>query len=285
MNNRYVLNFSASSQQGQVAKVTSLLEKHGAYIEEFAVFDDQLCNQFYMRSVFHPEKTSPEVMDTLFAEYQALLTQQQAQGNIWDMRQAVPVLVMVSKTDHCLRTLISASKRGDLNMNIVAIGSNHMDLSPIAEHEGIPYHYLPVNADTRVQQEAAILQLLQQTGAEFMVLARYMQVLTPQMCAQLNGRGINIHHSFLPGFQGAQPYRQAHARGVKLIGATAHYVTPDLDEGPIIEQSVERVDHAYSPEQLLSTGRHIESIVLERALRYVTERRVFINGERTVILR
>lgn len=284
MASRYVLNFAAASARGQVARVTSLLEKHAAYIEEFSVFDDALCNQFYMRSVFRPE-SSELVIEKLRIEYQDLLTEQGGTGMIWDMQTPVPVLIMVSKTDHCLRTLISAYQRSDLNIQIVGIASNHQDLKPIADHEGIAYHYLPVNANNREMQEAQVLDLLNQSGAEFMVLARYMQVLTPNLCAQLSGRAINIHHSFLPGFQGARPYEQAHARGVKLIGATAHYVTPHLDEGPIIEQSVERVDHAYSPEELLRTGRHIESTVLERALRHLVERRVFINGERTVILR
>ncbi|MGL4767283.1 MAG: formyltetrahydrofolate deformylase [Formosimonas sp.] len=284
MPNRYVLNFAAASARGQVARITSLLEQHAAYIEEFSVFDDALCNRFYMRSVFRPESDAWHI-NLLQAEYQQLLREHNAQGQIWDMQRRVPVLIMVSKTDHCLRTLMSAYQRGDLNIDIVGIASNHPDLEPIARHEGIPYHYLPVNANNRAMQEAQILDLLTQTGAEFMVLARYMQVLTPNLCAQLAGRAVNIHHSFLPGFQGAKPYEQAHARGVKLIGATAHYVTPHLDEGPIIEQSVERVDHAYSPEDLLRTGRHIESTVLERALRHLVERRVFINGERTVILR
>lgn len=285
MNNpRYVLNFSAASQRGQVAKVTSLLESHSAYIEEFSVFDDALCDQFYMRSVFRAASNDLDIA-LLSSEYQKLLAQQHAKGQIWDMQTPTPVLIMVSKTDHCLRTLIGAYRRHDLNINIVGIASNHPDLGYIAEHENIPYHYLPVNANNREMQEAQMLELFNQSGAEFMVLARYMQVLTPNLCEKLVGRAINIHHSFLPGFQGAKPYEQAHARGVKLIGATAHYVTPHLDEGPIIEQSVERVDHAYSPDDLLRTGRHIESTVLEKALRHLVERRVFINGERTVILR
>ena len=195
------------------------------------------------------------------------------------------MLIMVSKTDHCLNTLVAASKLGALNMDIVGIASNHLDLKPIADHHNIPYYHLPVNAETRARQEQQIIDLKTQLDAEFVVLARYMQVLSNDTCQILQKQAINIHHSFLPGFRGAKPYEQAYERGVKLIGATAHFVTPDLDEGPIIEQAVERVDHAYSPEDLLRTGRHSESVVLERALKSVLERRVFINGERTVILR
>ena len=198
---------------------------------------------------------------------------------------AVDHLLMVSKADHCLRDLLAQWRRGELNMDVVAVVSNHTDLAPIAQAEGLPFHHLPISAATKPQQEAALLALIESTGAELVVLARYMQVLSEDLCQRLAGRVINIHHSFLPGFKGARPYEQAHARGVKLIGATAHYATSDLDEGPIIEQALERVDHAYSPEQLLSAGRHIECLVLGRALRYVLERRVFVHGMRTVVLR
>ncbi len=281
----YVLNFAAASRRGQVAQVITLLEQHHAYIEAFSVFDDTRGQYFYIRCVFHAAEEDSFSIAALTEQYQQLVRQQSGYGAIWPQAQPVPVLILVSKTDHCLNALISASRHGDLNMAIVGIASNHADLAPIAQAHQIPYFHLPVSDANRAEQEQALFELKQTLGAEYMVLARYMQVLSPDMCRRLAGSAINIHHSFLPGFRGAKPYEQAHARGVKLIGATAHFVTPDLDEGPIIEQAVERVDHAYSPEQLLSTGRHIESIVLERALRYVLERRVFINGERTVILR
>jgi formyltetrahydrofolate deformylase len=192
---------------------------------------------------------------------------------------------MVSRADHCLRDLLAQWRHHDLDMHIVAVVSNHADLAPLALAEGLPFHHLPVAADTKPQQEAALLRLIEETQAEVIVLARYMQVLSEDLCRKLAGKVINIHHSFLPGFKGAKPYAQAHARGVKQIGATAHFATSDLDEGPIIEQALERVDHAFSPEQLLSTGRHVECLVLGRALRYVLEHRVFINGMRTVVLR
>ena len=170
-------------------------------------------------------------------------------------------------------------------MTITAIASNHTDLAHLAEWHAIPFHHLPVTAATKPEQERQILELVESTGTELVILARYMQILSPELCRALAGRAINIHHSFLPGFKGAKPYHQAYARGVKLIGATAHFVTANLDEGPIIEQEVERVDHAHTPEQLAAVGRDIENIVLARALHYHLERRVFLNGGKTVVLR
>lgn len=281
---RFVLNFSADAVAGQVFALTEFLQKQGAYIDQFSVFDDALSRRFYVRAVFRAENAAL-ALDSLRAAFVPLLAQFSAEGGIWREKDPVPILIMASKTGHCLRTLLSAAALGDLPMKVVGVASNHEDLRRFAEQEGCEYHYLPVSKENRAEQEQQILDLMESTGAEFLVLARYMQILSDAASAKLFGRAINIHHSFLPGFKGANPYKQAYDRGVKLIGATAHFVTPDLDEGPIIEQSVERVDHAFSPEQLLSTGRHIESVVLERALRYVLERRVFMNGERTVILR
>lgn len=281
---QYVLNFSAPSEGGQVYGLTDFLQQQGGYIEQFSVFDDTESRRFYARAVFLAGE-KPLELAQLRRDYAVLLQQYGAQGGLWHLHDKVPVLLMVSKTDHCLRTLLNAAKWGDLNMEVVAVASNHDSLRGMVEEQGIAYHHLPVSKENRAQQEEQILQLFEQSGAEFIVLARYMQILSNATSIRLAGRAINIHHSFLPGFKGANPYKQAHERGVKLIGATAHYVTSDLDEGPIIEQAVERVDHAFTPEQLLSTGRHIEAVVLERALRFVLERRVFINGERTVILR
>lgn len=280
---RYILNFAAPSRRGQVGEITRILEAHGAYIEQFSVFDDERSRHFYLRTLFHINDPDFE-LSSLQNAYHNFVEAQSGEGHIWDWEEPVRVLIMVSKTDHCLNTLISASKLGGLNMEIVGIGSNHLDLKPIADHHNIPYYHLPVNNNNRAQQEQQIMDLKAQLDAEFIVLARYMQVLSPATCALLPRQAINIHHSFLPGFRGAKPYEQAYDRGVKLIGATAHFVTPDLDEGPIIDQDVERVDHADSPAELLRIGRHSESVVLERALQQVFERRVFINGERTVIL-
>ena len=283
---RFVLTLSAASERGQVAAITAMLEQHGAYIEEFAVFDDVLSSRFYVRAVFRLDGGPRHDIEALRRAYAEVVGGfEQAEGAVHDLLRPTRVLVMVSKADHCLRDLLAQWRRGDLPMDIVAVVSNHADLAPLVAAEGVPFHHLPVNADNKVQQEAELLNVIEARGAELVVLARYMQVLSEDLCQRLAGRVINIHHSFLPGFKGAKPYAQAHARGVKLIGATAHFATADLDEGPIIEQSLERVDHAYSPEQLLSAGRHVECLVLGRALRYVLEHRVFINGLRTVVLR
>ncbi len=286
---RHVLTLSVASARGQVAAITALLEREGAYIEEFAVFDDAREQRFHVRCVFRledPSVPTEQHLATLRDAYARLLADwPDASGAIDDLGRPTRVMIMVSKADHCLRELLAQWRHGELNMDVVAVVSNHPDLAPLAQAEGIAFHHLPISAATKPQQEAALLALIESTGAELVVLARYMQVLSEDLCRTLAGRVINIHHSFLPGFKGARPYEQAHARGVKLIGATAHYATTDLDEGPIIEQSLERVDHAYSPEQLLSAGRHVESLVLSRALRYVLERRVFVHGMRTVVLR
>jgi formyltetrahydrofolate deformylase len=283
---RYCLTLACRSARGQVAAVTSLLERHGAYIEEFAVFDDVLSDRFYVRTVFRMRAATTQDLDALRARYAEVLAGfADAEGAIHDTRRPARVLIMVSKADHCLHDLLAQRRRGELSMDVVAVVSNHADLAPIAQAEGLPFHHFPITPKTKAQQEAQVLRTIREYGAELVVLARYMQVLSEDMCRQLAGRVVNIHHSFLPGFKGARPYAQAHARGVKQIGATAHFATTDLDEGPIIEQALERVDHAFSPEQLLSTGRHVECLVLGRAIRYVLEHRVFINGLRTVVLR
>lgn len=283
---RYVLTLAAASARGQVAAVAALLEGHGAYVEEFGVFDDVLSQRFYVRAVFRLDAAEAARLDSLRNDYARVVAGfGDAEGAIHDLKRPTRVLIMVSKADHCLRDLLAQWRHGDLAMELVGVVSNHRDLAPLVEAEGLPFHHLPVSAATKPAQEAALLGVVEAHGAELVVLARYMQVLSEDLCRRLAGRVINIHHSFLPGFKGAKPYAQAHARGVKLIGATAHFATTDLDEGPIIEQAVERVDHAFSPEQLLSTGRHVECLVLGRAQRYVLEHRVFINGLRTVVLR
>jgi len=270
------------SAQGQVAAVSQLLNQHGAYIEQFSVFDDHTTERFFVRSVFSLN-SSVDVLRSAFSELAQSFPS--AQWTVHDLAKPTRVLIMVSKFDHCLRELVAQWRRGELKMDIVAVVSNHPDLAPLAEAEGLPFHHIPMSADTKPAQEAKLEQLIADTGAEFVVLARYMQVLSESLCERLHGRVINIHHSFLPGFKGGKPYQQAFDRGVKLIGATAHFATTDLDEGPIIEQSVERVDHADTPLHLSQAGRLVESLVLSRALRFVLDRRVFINGMKTVVLR
>ncbi|MCC7226303.1 MAG: formyltetrahydrofolate deformylase [Burkholderiaceae bacterium] len=282
----FILTLETISARGQVAAVTAMLETHGAYIEEFAVFDDTLTSRFYVRAQFHIDAIQPDLLSALQADYARFLAHYpHSLGDIFDATLPVPAIVMVSKTDHCLNEILAQIRNGALRMKIVAIVSNHTDAKNIALAEGIPFHHLPVTPQTKPQQESALLDLVNSLGAEFVVLARYMQVLSDDVCRKMSGRIINIHHSFLPGFKGARPYEQAYTRGVKLVGATAHFVTSDLDEGPIIEQALERVDHTFLPERILNMGRHIESMVLERALRLVFERRVFVNGLRCIVLR
>lgn len=281
----YVLSFTCQSASGQVAAFSALLEAQGCYLDELAVFDDPISRRFFVRCVFHPQSEGfdrarlAEGMEGMRAHFQGLA------WRLHDRRERARVLIMVSKLDHCLNDLLYRQKMGDLDMDVVAVASNHPDLKPIADTYGLPYHHLPISADTKPQQEAALRDLIEASGAELVILARYMQVLSSEMSAWLSGRAINIHHSFLPGFKGARPYQQAYERGVKLIGATAHYITDDLDEGPIIEQVVDRVDHAHAPDDLQATGRDMECLALSRAVRYHLERRVFLNDNRTVVLR
>ncbi|MDR5818570.1 MULTISPECIES: formyltetrahydrofolate deformylase [unclassified Caballeronia] len=281
-----VLTVSCPSAAGQVAAIVGFLERHHGYIDELTVFDDDLSERFFVRCVFHgAQPDEPLDLAMLKREFEPIAGRFSMSWAMHDLAVRPKVLLMVSKLEHCLADLLFRWRMGELKMDIVGIGSNHPDLAPLAEQHGLPFHHLPITADTKAQQEARLLDLFDTSGAELMVLARYMQILSGETSRKLRGRAINIHHSFLPGFKGAKPYHQAHTRGVKLIGATAHFVTDDLDEGPIIEQEVERVDHAYSPERLLATGRDVECITLARAVKAFIERRVFINGERTVVLR
>ncbi|WP_018151490.1 formyltetrahydrofolate deformylase [Leeia oryzae] len=282
---KLILSFTCPSAAGQVAALSQFLDQRGCYIDEIAVFDDEDTKLFFVRCVFHLMSNEEPDLATLRKEFEPVA---QKFSMSWDLRDSdcrPKVLLMVSKLDHCLNDLLYRWKMGDIHMDVTAVVSNHPDLAPIAQAHGVPYYHLPVNADTKPAQEAALLKIIADTESELVILARYMQVLSPELSAKLSGKAINIHHSFLPGFKGAKPYHQAHTRGVKLIGATAHYVTDDLDEGPIIEQVVERVDHAYRPEQLLTTGRDMECLALARAVKYHLERRVFLNGTRTVVLR
>jgi formyltetrahydrofolate deformylase len=283
---RHVLTVVCRSAIGQVAAVAAFLARHGAYVEQFAVFDDKPTARFFVRCVFSREGAHAGDLALLREELQALApTLDAVDWQLHDLAQPLRVLLMVSKLDHCLHELLDAWKRGEMPMQPVAVVSNHDDLRPLAEAHGLPFHCLPVTAATKAAQEERLLRIVQDSRADLVVLARYMQVLSNDLCERLAGRVVNIHHGFLPGFKGARPYHQAFERGVKLIGATAHFATPDLDEGPIIEQATERVDHAHGPEDLLNVGRQLECTVLSRALRSVLEHRVFINGQRTVVLR
>ncbi|MGA3846232.1 formyltetrahydrofolate deformylase [Ralstonia nicotianae] len=279
----FILTLSCPSAPGQVAAVVGLLERHHCYIDELSVFDDELSQRFFVRCVFHPTDTHALHVDDLRQEFEPIAQTFGMQWAIHDAQARPKVLIMVSKLEHCLADLLFRWRMGELKMDIVGIASNHPDFESLARQHGLPFRHFPITPDTKAQQEAQWLDLLESSGAELVILARYMQVLSPETSAKLVNRAINIHHSFLPGFKGAKPYHQAHARGVKLIGATAHFVTDDLDEGPIIEQVVERVDHSYRPEQLLAVGRDVECLTLSRAVKAFIERRVFLNGDRTVV--
>ena len=283
---RYVLTMACRSARGQVAGVVAFLERHGAYIEEIAAFDDQPTTRFFLRVGFHGTADLHLGDEDLRRDFKPTAAQLGAtEWRIHDLAQPTRVLLMVSRLGHCLQDLLAGWQRGELAMEPAAVVSNHEDMRPLAESYGLPYHYMPLTPETKHQQEQQLLKLVEAHEVELVVLARYMQVLSSGLCAQLRGRVINIHHSFLPGFKGARPYHQAFERGVKLIGATAHFATPDLDEGPIIDQAAERVDHAHGPEDLLNVGRRMECAVLSRALRDMLQHRVFINDQRTVVLR
>ncbi len=282
---RFVLTLACPSAAGQVAAVVGLLDRHHGYIDELTVFDDDSSARFFMRCVFHGARESaPLNIHALRAEFAPIAADFKMEWSIHDAGLRPKVLILVSKLEHCLADLLFRWRMGELEMDIVGIASNHATLEPLATQHGLPFHYLPITPDTKDRQERQVLELVESTRAELVVLARYMQILSEETSRKLAGRAINIHHSFLPGFKGAKPYHQAHARGVKLIGATAHFVTDDLDEGPIIEQAVERVDHSYSADRLLAVGRDVECITLARAVKAFIERRVFINGDRTVVL-
>ncbi|MBF0375119.1 MAG: formyltetrahydrofolate deformylase [Alphaproteobacteria bacterium] len=283
MNRRYILNISCPDAVGIVAAVSGFLAGEGWFIVESSHFGDPTTGRFFMRTVFE-DAAMPEI-DEVKSRFAAVAQRFGMDWDIYDSGRRARLLVLVSKASHCLNDLLYRYRSGTLQVDIPAVVSNHNDLERMTEWHGIPFHCLPVGNANREAQEARILEMVERLNVDLVVLARYMQILTPTMCEALAGRCINIHHSFLPSFKGARPYHQAHARGVKLIGATAHYVTTTLDEGPIIEQEVERVDHTHAPDDLVAIGRDIEAVVLARAVRYHIERRVLLNGVKTVVFR
>lgn len=276
-----VLTFSCEDQQGLVATVANVFAKAGFNITESSQFEDTNRQRFFMRTVFDcPKETSLDTARDLFVPVAA---RYQMDWSIDDVSCKPRVLIAVSQWDHCLSNLLYSWKKGSLPVDIVGVFSNHEAMRSQVEWYQLPFHYLPVTPETKSAQEAKIWQLMSDYHVDCLVLARYMQILSDNLCKKLSGRAINIHHSFLPGFKGAKPYHQAYDRGVKIIGATAHYVTADLDEGPIIEQAVERVSHVNYPEEMAELGRDIEAVVLNRALRWHAEHRVLLNGKKTVV--
>jgi formyltetrahydrofolate deformylase len=280
---RHILTLSCANRPGIVAKVSTALFEGGFNILEAQQFDDTETGVFFMRVAFNGASEAADV-ETLRKEFAALAA---AMKMKWTMRaehEKKRVAMLVSRFDHCLVDLLYRWRSGELPMEIVAIIANYpRDAYSHIDFDDIPFHYLPVDKQTKMEQEAQVWETVRSAKADVVVLARYMQILSDGLAAKLQGRCINIHHSFLPGFKGAKPYHQAHARGVKLIGATAHFVTSDLDEGPIIEQDVERISHRDTPEDLVRKGRDIERRVLARALAYHLEDRVLLNGSKTVV--
>jgi formyltetrahydrofolate deformylase len=280
----YILTVTCPDTVGIVAAVAGYLRDLNYFVEESAHFGDRDTGNFFSRTRFSLNGGAWSE-DEFRSGFKSISDEFSMEWEVHDTSQLPRVVIMVSKHDHCLNDLLYRYRTGALCMEIPAIVSNHDDLRSLAEWHGIPFHHVPSTNDNKADAEQQLLQILDDTKADLVVLARYMQVLSDNLCSQLSGRAINIHHSFLPGFKGARPYQQAHDRGVKLIGATAHYVTCDLDEGPIIEQAVERVDHTHNADGLTTVGRDAEAITLARAVRYHIEHRVFLNGQRTVIFK
>ena len=284
---RYLLRITCPGRTGLVAAITGFLADHECFITELSQFDDIQTGRFFCRAeFFKPESgLTPDTLSVQFSEI----------GSRFEMEwkficRSIPhrTLILVSKFDHCLNDLLYRKQTGELNIEVTTVASNHPDLEPLAKFHGAPYEVLPTGKSklaTKAAQEDRIRQLIDEQNVDLVILARYMQVLSDELCQDLAGCCINIHHSFLPSFKGARPYHQAFERGVKAIGATAHYVTTDLDEGPIIDQEVARVDHTFGPEQLLATGRNMENYALSRAVKAHSEHRVFLNGHKTVVLK
>ena len=278
----YVLTLSCPDQLGLVHSVSGFLAQRDCNIEEAAQYNDQGTGLFFMRVQFAAKAVSADDLRSQLADF---ATPFQMHWQLHASDAPMKAVLMVSRDGHCLNDLLFRWKSGLLPLDIRAIVSNHRDFYQLAASYNVPFHHIPVTAATKAQAEAKTYDVIETEGAELVVLARYMQILSDDLCRKLAGRAINIHHSFLPSFKGAKPYYQAHERGVKLIGATAHYVTADLDEGPIIEQDVARADHNKTVEDLTAMGRDTESQVLARAVKWHSEHRILINGHKTVIFK
>ena len=277
----YILTLACPDRPGIVHAITGLLLQHQGNITEAAQYNATDTGHFFMRVRF----ASPAPHQTLCAAVRELAPTFGLNWRLAESHRRMPTVILVSKLGHCLNDLLFRTRTGTLPIDIRAVISNHEDFRAQVENEGIPFHHVPVSAATRDTAEKRQLDIIEQSGAELIVLARYMQILSDSLCRQLEGRAINIHHSFLPSFKGARPYYQAHDRGVKIIGATAHYVTAELDEGPIIEQDIERVDHAMNVETLTALGGDVENVVLARAVKWHAEHRIMLDGHRTVVFR
>ncbi len=283
----FVLTLSCPDRVGIVHAVAAYLHEAGCNVLDSQQFGDRIAGRFFMRVHVETVPGTPVTYDDLHAGFTLVAAEFAMEWELHDSAVQPRVLIMVSKAGHCLNDLLYRRAAESLRIDVPLVVGNHADLAPLAAAHGVAFEHVPVEADpgSAARAEGRLLDLVSELGIDLVVLARYMRILSPELCAKMAGRVINIHHSFLPSFAGARPYHQAHARGVKLIGATAHYVTADLDEGPIIEQEVARVDHASSPEGLAAIGRDAERVALARAVRWHAEHRVLLHGRRTVIFR
>lgn len=279
----YILTWQCPDTSGVLAKVTQSLYEHGAFITETSQYSDPYTERFYSRIVF-----DDRTLKVPFSEFEAAMSElaEPLQMHFQLRKKAVlpKVVIAVSKDDHCLVSLLTKWRAGALPVDIVAVVSNHEACKAITEWHGIAFHHLPITKETKPEQEAKLLQVFESNQADLLVLARYMQILSDELCSKLKGKAINIHHSFLPGFKGARPYHQAHDRGVKVIGATAHFVTADLDEGPIIVQEVKSINHTHTIEQMVHLGHDLEATALSHAVKLFAEQRICLNHSKTVIL-
>lgn len=283
--NKYVLTVSCPEANGIVRAVSDFLFQRGATISEAAQHRDPVIDRFFMRVEFEEAEAELPGSEKLDEDFQSIAEKFQMQWQFFELRYRPRILLAVSQHGHCLIDILHRWSSGALPADIVGVVSNHEHMRGITEWYGLDFHYLPITPETREQQESAILDIIRDQSVDLLALARYMQILSPRMCEEMAGRAINIHHSFLPGFKGANPYRQAYMRGVKIIGATAHYVTTELDEGPIIEQAVERIDHNFDIEELMQIGRDAECAAFARAVKWHCEHRIIVNGNKTVVFR
>ncbi len=282
---KYVLTVSCPEANGIVRAVSDFLFQRGATISDAAQHRDPVLDRFFMRVEFEEAEATLPGCEQLQDDFRQIAERFSMECHFFDLQIKPRVLLAVSTHGHCLNDILHRWSSGVLPAQIVGVVSNHEAMRGITEWYGIPYHYLPVTPENKVQQEAAILEIIETQKVDLLALARYMQILSPTMCEAMEGRAINIHHSFLPGFKGANPYRQAYMRGVKIIGATAHYVTTDLDEGPIIEQAVEKIDHNFDIDELVQIGRDSECAAFARAVKWHCEHRIIVNGNKTVVFK
>lgn len=282
---KYILIARCPDTTGISASVFNFIANNDGFITSTSNYGDPTTNRFFIRTVFTGIGPKMGELDDIRFKFQLIAEKFNMQWEIYDCNHKPRVLIAVSKFGHCLVDLLHKTKAEQIPMEIVGVVSNHLDMKGITEWYGVKYHHFPVTPETKAEQESKIIALIDETQADLVVLARYMQILSPSMCEALNERCINIHHSFLPSFKGASPYSQAYDRGVKIVGATAHYVTANLDEGPIIEQAVERIDHSYCVEDIGATVRDLETLTLSRAVKWQVERRILLNGHKTVVFK